>query len=106
MVTNSGAAPVASTGSAAKIGSSTATPPGEVTPGGCAISLVVPVRPDQQIRPPEPGISLATGTKAISVAAKLSHLSPHTTYDCRLVATSQAGTSYESFHSSRSSAGR
>ncbi|MDQ6779119.1 MAG: hypothetical protein M3071_23495 [Actinomycetota bacterium] len=93
-VTYNGAAPLAFTGPASQVGSSTAKLSGKVTAGGSAVAYSFQYGETDKYGQLTPAKPLAPGTNAVSVSAKLSRLSSHTTYHYRLVATGNAGTSY------------
>jgi hypothetical protein len=93
-VTYNGAAPVASTGSASRVGSSTATLSGQVTAGGSPASYYFQYGKTSKYGHQTKAKSLAAGTAPVPVSAQLSRLSSHTTYPYRLLATGKAGPSY------------
>ncbi|HEY5317262.1 MAG TPA: hypothetical protein VIJ20_04735, partial [Solirubrobacteraceae bacterium] len=95
-VRNSGTGPLASTGSASRIGSSTAKLAGKLTPGGTSASYSFQYGKTSRYGHRTKAKSLPAGTRAIAVSAQLSRLSSHTTYHYRLLATAKAGTSYGS----------
>ncbi|HWF75034.1 MAG TPA: hypothetical protein VG186_16915 [Solirubrobacteraceae bacterium] len=93
-VSYNGAAPVASTGSASQVGSSTAKLSGKVTAGSSAASYYFRYGKSTAYGHRTRARSLAAGTAPVPVSAELPPLSAHTTYHYRLVATSKAAASY------------
>jgi phosphodiesterase/alkaline phosphatase D-like protein len=88
------AAPVATTGPATAVGSSSATVSGTVSPGGQSTTWVVEYGTSTAYESKTAAVGAGSGTTAASVSAHLTGLKPGTTYHYRFVATNTAGTSH------------
>jgi hypothetical protein len=88
------AAPVATTGPATAVGSSSATVSGAVDPGGQSTTWYVEYGTSTSYGSKTAAAGVGSGTTAMSVSTHLTGLKPGTTYHYRVVAANGAGTSH------------
>lgn len=95
-VAMAGASPTVSTGSATKIGNTSATLNGSVNPEGTKTAYRFEYGLTAQYGQLTKVANAGSGSKAVSVSAGISHLIPGTTYHYKLIALSKDGAAYAS----------